>query len=816
MNYNGSNYADLLNTSTVNADEVIIGNLILPNLDPNSVPYIDVNNSVQDRVLTNGQLLIGQSGGPPLAASLTGTADEIIVTNGPGSITLSTPQPIATTSSPTFANVTTTNLYEATNGYTLIGPGAPATNSYNVCSDNNLNGTNNSIVVGDNSLVNIRPKAAFCDLGSTGAPFQTIHLSGNVHGVTYNRAADDIISCSTSQTTDNLVSFAGSQKVIKDTGISASTGPWLPLAGGTMSGNIDMGTQAIDNCSAFQTPTDSSPILVGSSTYSFSPNTTVVGSVSSSFSPNTTILGGSSSIDSSSSNSVSLGYGNTIQGSTSALVVGSNSTVISGASESVVVGHNSSSTKNNCVVIGANNSSSAVSAHCIGSSLVNGTAGSLIVDATSNIRTNNTTCDLGTVTSRFKDAHLSGSLVGSVKTSAVNSIVTGPASAITGDLCSYSDATGKIISDSGIVASNVVTASTNLVSGDLVTANGTKTVNDSGIVAANVVTASTNLVSGNLVTANGTKTVNNGGIVAANVVTNAGTSTNSNICSFNGTTGKVIQDSSIASSNVVQNTGGTTTSGQVATFSGTTGRLVTNSTTPILGTPASGTLTNCTGLPISTGVSGLGSGVATMLGNFSSANIAAACTDETGFGPLVFANQPDFFAPKSSGLPLTVSYATQYDAWTVSGTTSYSFFPIASSSGSVITSGNVTFPASSTTPGSVLKVRAWCQLNSWSAGGTITLRCGANGNYISLLVPSTTPVNGYIMAEWDITVRNYPNFRGQGILFGSGQAPVISDGNGTWNSNISNNLVVQVLFSVASGGNMVSGLSANVICHFPW
>jgi len=35
--------------------------------------------------------------------------------------------------------------------------------------------------------------------------------------------------------------------------------------------------------------------------------------------------------------------------------------------------------------------------------------------------------------------------------------------------------------------------------------------------------------------------------------------------------------------------------------------------TPALGTPASGTLTNCTGLPISTGVSGLGTGVATFL-----------------------------------------------------------------------------------------------------------------------------------------------------------------------------------------------------------
>lgn len=36
-------------------------------------------------------------------------------------------------------------------------------------------------------------------------------------------------------------------------------------------------------------------------------------------------------------------------------------------------------------------------------------------------------------------------------------------------------------------------------------------------------------------------------------------------------------------------------------------------TTPILGTPTSGTLTNCTGLPVATGISGLGTGVATAL-----------------------------------------------------------------------------------------------------------------------------------------------------------------------------------------------------------
>ena len=59
-----------------------------------------------------------------------------------------------------------------------------------------------------------------------------------------------------------------------------------------------------------------------------------------------------------------------------------------------------------------------------------------------------------------------------------------------------------------------------------------------------------------------------------------------------------------------------------------------------LGTPASGTLTNCTGLPVGTGVSGLGTNVATLLATPSSANLAAALTDETGSGSAVFATSP--------------------------------------------------------------------------------------------------------------------------------------------------------------------------------
>lgn len=79
--------------------------------------------------------------------------------------------------------------------------------------------------------------------------------------------------------------------------------------------------------------------------------------------------------------------------------------------------------------------------------------------------------------------------------------------------------------------------------------------------------------------------------------------------------------------------------------------------TPALGTPASGVLTNCTGLPIAnttgtlavarggTGITSFGAGVADFLGTPSSANLRAALTDETGTGSAVFATSPTLVTP---------------------------------------------------------------------------------------------------------------------------------------------------------------------------
>ena len=394
MDQAGYQFQDLLNNSVVNADSMVIGTLVLPNLDPNSVPYIDSSNNLSDLVLNDGQLIIGNTGDAPEAKTLTGTADELNVTNGPGSITLSLPQPIATTSSPTFNNISLTSINTIPAGDYIITP-------------------------------------------------STKDLDMNTHELTNVGALRPNLS-----------------KIIIGTGASASTllDPVAIGASSTTSGPYGVAI------GAFTTASGSGSVAIGN-------NTTA------------------------SLNSVSIG-----------------NTCSTTNNENIAIGYANANTGARSVSLGSFAASSATQAHAIGYNMVNSTANSILLDASANIRTDNTTCDLGVSAAKFKDLFLSGNIE-SATSRAVDNLVTNAGAGTLDNIVSFTS--DKIIKDSGIAASTL--------SGGpfLPLAGGAMTGGVTGMTTLN------------------TKTVND-------IVVNSGTGTLNNLCSF--TSDKIIKDSGIAAS----------------------------------------------------------------------------------------------------------------------------------------------------------------------------------------------------------------------------------------------------------------------------
>jgi len=243
--YNGGTFnSQTLTTPTLASPTWGSGAFTLTPLNANSLPYVNGSKQLASTATpTNGQLFIGSTGTIPALGTLTGTANQIIVTNGAGSITLSAPQNLAAGSSPTFSGLTlsgvTANKIVTTNGSSALAPLATAIGVSDGGTGVSTAPSNGQLLIGNGSgysVASLSNRGGIQILNSSGGiaigAIERGHLSGFTMSTAGSSATMTIAAGQATDSTNAAVITLGSA-------IAKTTGSWSV---GTGNGCLDTGS----------------------------------------------------------------------------------------------------------------------------------------------------------------------------------------------------------------------------------------------------------------------------------------------------------------------------------------------------------------------------------------------------------------------------------------------------------------------------------------------------------------------------------------------------------------------------------------------
>jgi hypothetical protein len=249
------------------------------------------------------------------------------------------------------------------------------------------------------------------------------HISGSIIGSVKTTAANDIVSNTGAAVAGNVAIFSGATgKLISDTGASLSQ--YLPLSGGTMSGNINLNFNELTGVAAIRT--SATNVIFGTSAVAAggSLNGVMIGTSATIVGDRSISIGGASFC--ADADDVSIGFGATSNGKQSVLIgsgavaasestiIGYGSTDTSTTTGAVSIGHTNTTSVDRCIAIGRDNVANANAAFIIGNGQTNSTAHSLLLGNTGgnlvNIRCTGAICDLGTQVLPFQTLWLNTSL----------------------------------------------------------------------------------------------------------------------------------------------------------------------------------------------------------------------------------------------------------------------------------------------------------------------------------------------------------------------------------------------------------------------